>query len=120
MKELTNIQKKANARNHLFRQIHGCSLSVFANRALNENAITGEEYAVLSGIISNLEYLKNKQFENSKKVGLNPKRRCCICKGIARWKEVDYGLLYCNKCMKAIQGNSESAYVYFNPINPNE
>ena len=43
MKMLTQAQKRANARNQLFRQIHGYNLIPFINRAVAENAITEDE-----------------------------------------------------------------------------
>lgn len=83
---LTKAQKKANARNQLFRQIHGYSLVPFISRAIRENAITPSELNTLNEIGDKLEYLKANQFANSKNVGLHPRRRCSCCNGIARWK----------------------------------
>ena len=40
---LTKAQRKANARNQLFRQIHGYSLVPFISRAIREDAITPSE-----------------------------------------------------------------------------
>lgn len=36
-KMLTKLQKKANSRNQLFRQIHGYYLTPFINKQLNNN-----------------------------------------------------------------------------------
>ena len=83
---LTKAQRKANARNQLFRQIHGYSLVPFINRAIREDAITPSELDALNEIGDKLEYLKANQFANSKNVGLHPRRRCSCCNGIARWK----------------------------------
>ena len=83
---LTKAQRKANARNQLFRQIHGYSLVPFISRAIRENAITPSELNALNEIGDKLEYLKANQFANSKNVGLHPRRRCSCCNGIARWK----------------------------------
>ena len=83
---LTKAQRKANARNQLFRQIHGYSLVPFISRAIREDAITPSELNALNEIGDKLEYLKANQFTNSKNVGLHPRRRCKCCNGIARWK----------------------------------
>lgn len=83
---LTKAQRKANARNQLFRQIHGYSLVPFISRAIREDAITPSELDALNEIGDKLEYLKANQFANSKNVGLHPRRRCSCCNGIARWK----------------------------------
>ena len=83
---LTKAQRKANARNQLFRQIHGYSLVPFISRAIREDAITPSELNALNEIGDKLEYLKANQFANSKNVGLHPRRRCSCCNGIARWK----------------------------------
>ena len=83
---LTKAQRKANARNQLFRQIHGYSLVPFISRAIREDAITPSELDALNEIGDKLEYLKANQFANSKNVGLHPRRRCKCCNGIARWK----------------------------------
>ncbi|AXF52185.1 MAG: hypothetical protein [crAssphage sp. isolate ctcc615] len=81
---MTAAQIKANARNQLFRQIHGYSLTPFINRAIKEGAITEKEIDVLNEINMKLEFLKTHQFDNSKTVGLTPRRRCHYCNGIAR------------------------------------
>ena len=86
MKELTKAQLKANARNQLFRQIHGYSLKPFIDKALKEEAKTDNELSSLNKILEELDNLKIHQFEGSKKVGLNPKRRCAYCNNIARYR----------------------------------
>lgn len=83
---LTKAQRKANARNQLFRQIHGYSLMPFISRAKRENAITYYEEALLLNIEEYRKKLIEHQFDNSKEVGLHPRRRCSCCNGIARWK----------------------------------
>ena len=88
IKELTKAQLKANARNQLFRQIHGFNLRRFAVEAAKHNALASWEKLVLREILNKLEYLKSFQFDGSKEVGLNPRRRCPICNGIARWKVI--------------------------------
>ena len=85
---LTKAQRKANARNQLFRQIHGYSLVPFISRAIRENAITPSELDALNEIGDKLEYLKANQFANSKEVGLHPRRRCSCCNSIARWTAI--------------------------------
>ena len=63
----SKAQRKANTRNQLFRQLHGCSLKPFIDRAKRENAITSEEIELLDKIQEVLSVLKQKQFDNSKK-----------------------------------------------------
>lgn len=87
-KKQTKAQKRANARNLLFRQIYGCSLGSFMSRARFENAITVEEIECLDKIRDILSSLKQKYFENSKKLGLHPRRRC-FCGNVAKWRYVD-------------------------------
>ena len=96
---LTKAQRKANARNQLFRQIHGYSLVPFISRAIREDAITPSELDALNEIGDKLECLKANQFANSKNVGLHPRRRYKCCNGIARWKITIFGQeqYYCNK-----------------------
>lgn len=102
---LSKAQRKANARNQLFRQIHGFSLNSFIDRAVKEQAITIKEVDVLHQICMKLDFLKRHQFEGSKEVGLNPRRRCAICKNIAHWKITILGeeKYYCNKHKKEIE-----------------
>lgn len=112
MKVLTPAQKKANARNQLFRQIHGYSLTPFINRAVQENAITIYEEAILRNIEDLRKKLIIKQFEGSKEVGLNPRRRCKCCNGIARWQIVMFDKLgyYCNKHKEEIEKDNKQIY----------
>ena len=77
-------QKRANARNYLFRQIYGYNLRSCISRARQENAITVEEIAQLDIIRDVLSSLKEKYFDNSKKLGLHPRRRCS-CGNVAKW-----------------------------------
>lgn len=88
MKKQTKAQKRANARNFLFRQIYGCSFGSFMSRARLENAITPEEIEYLDIIRDMLSSLKQKYFDNSKKLGLHPRRRC-FCGNVAKWSYVD-------------------------------
>lgn len=106
---MTAAQIKANARNQLFRQIHGYSLTPFINRAIKEGAITEKEIDVLNEIGMKLEFLKIHQFDNSKKVGLNPHRRCNCCNGIARWKCIilDEEKFLCNKHKKEFEQDNK-------------
>lgn len=99
LKLLTPAQKKANARNQLFRQIHGYSLKPFIDRAIKEGAITAFEKLYLSKILSCLHELKSRQFIGSKEIGLNPRRRCAYCNNIAHWKANIIGTekYLCNK-----------------------
>lgn len=90
-KMLTPAQKRANARNQLFRQIHGGSLSAFICRAVRENAITNYEHATLLAIEELRDKLISKQFEGSKEVGLNPRRRCSYCNNIAHYRATIIG-----------------------------
>lgn len=123
MKKLTKAQIRAAARNQLFRQIHGYCLKPFIDRALKEKVITKDEIASLNIILEELDNLKVNQFEGSKKVGLNPKRRCSYCKNIAHWgcyfnNSANYHY-FCNKhkieFCKEIQDNG----LYITKINPN-
>lgn len=114
-KILTPAQKKANARNALFRQIHGCSLSHFADIAYNDKAITFEEYVLIKQIQVRLNNLKLNYFDCSKLVGLNPKRRCHLCSNVAHWSNGEQ--LFCNKHKDIWEKHSKENFV---KINPNE
>lgn len=109
---LTKAQKKANARNQLFRQIHGYSLAPFIDRASTENAITSQEEVALRTIEELRRKLINNQFEGSKELGLNPRRRCSCCNGIARWQIAMFGKLgyYCNKHKEEIERDNHQNY----------
>ena len=125
---LTKAQRKANARNQLFRQIHGYSLVPFINRAIREDAITPSELDALNEIGDKLEYLKANQFANSKNVGLHPRRRCKCCNGIARWKITILGQeqYYCNKHKEQVERYNKQNYkgewmvTNIHPIDPNK
>ncbi len=117
-KKKSEAQKKANARNQLFRQIHGYSLTSFVNKAREVNAITSTEDAILTVIEYNIKYLKEMQFDNSKKLNMHPRRRC-FCNGIAKWACVDKTgnkRLLCNKHKK--QWEEDESLVSFKHINP--
>ena len=125
---LTKAQRKANARNQLFRQIHGYSLVPFISRAIREDAITPSELDALNEIGDKLEYLKANQFANSKNVGLHPRRRCKCCNGIARWKITILGQeqYCCNKHKEQVErdnkqnDNGEWMVTNIHPIDPNK
>ena len=109
---LTKAQRKANARNQLFRQIHGYSLVPFISRAIREDAITPSELDALNEIGDKLEYLKANQFANSKNVGLHPRRRCKCCNGIARWTAIVCGekKYLCNKHKAEYERDNKQNY----------
>lgn len=90
-KILTPAQKRANARNQLFRQIHGYNIKRFVDFAIKENAITENEREWLDDVTIALTVLKEHQFENSKELGLNPRRRCAYCNNIAHYKATVFG-----------------------------
>lgn len=90
-KMLTPAQKRANARNQLFCQIHGYNIKRFVDFAIRENAITLFEKLYLGRIIADLNILKRCQFKNSKELGFNPRRRCAYCNNIAHWKATILG-----------------------------
>lgn len=125
---LTKAQRKANARNQLFRQIHGYSLVPFISRAIREDAITPRELDALNEIGDKLEYLKANQFANSKNVGLHPHRRCKCCNGIARWKITILGQeqYCCNKHKEQAERDNKQNYkgewmvTNIHPIDPNK
>ena len=125
---LTKAQRKANARNQLFRQIHGYSLVPFISRAIREDAITPSELDALNEIGDKLEYLKANQFANSKNVGLHPRRRCKYCNSIARWKITILGQeqYCCNKHKEQVERdnkqNDKGEWMVTNihPIDPNK
>lgn len=125
---LTKAQRKANARNQLFRQIHGYSLVSFISRAIREDAITTSELDALNEIGDKLEYLKANQFANSKNVGLHPRRRCKCCNGIARWKITILGQeqYCCNKHKEQAERDNKQNYkgewmvTNIHPIDPNK
>lgn len=125
---LTKAQRKANARNQLFRQIHGYSLVPFINRSIREDAITPSELDALNEIGDKLEYLKANQFANSKNVGLHPRRRCKCCNSIARWKITILGQeqYCCNKHKEQAERDNKQNYkgewmvTNIHPIDPNK
>lgn len=113
----SKAQKRANARNLLFRQIYGYNLGSFINRAKAENAITVEEIECLDKIQDILSSLKQKYFDNSKELGLHPRRRC-FCGNVAKWYCVDIfdnNKYLCNIHKKEWEKDS---IVYCKPINP--
>lgn len=116
MKEESKAQRRANARNQLFRQIHGYSLKPFFDRAKAEGVVTPRECNILSSVLHSLETLKKHQFEGSQEVGLHPRRRCHLCNGIARWRDTKYHSYFCNKCKSKYDDGSYD----FIEINPNE
>lgn len=111
-KTLTTIQRKANARNQLFRQIHGGSLNKFIQYAIRENAITSYEHALLLNIEEYRKKLIDGKFENTKNVGLTPCRRCSFCKNIARYKADIFGQEHylCNKHKKQADEDNKQNY----------
>ena len=88
LQKQTEAQKRANARNLLFRQIYGYNLGYFINKAKAEDVITAEKIECLDKIQDILSSLKQKYFDNSKKLGLHPRRRC-FCGNTARWRCID-------------------------------
>ena len=128
MKVLTPAQKKANARNQLFRQIHGYSLTPFINKAVQENAITIYEEAILRNIEDLRKKLISKQFEGSKEVGLHPRRRCSYCNNIAHYKATIIGKYHylCNKHKEQVEQDNKQnidnklIVTYIHEINPYE
>ena len=126
---LTKAQRKANARNQLFRQIHGYFLVRFISRAIREDAITPSELNALNEIGDKLEYLKANQFANSKNVGLHPRRRCSCCNGIARWKLTMFDeseTFLCNKHKEEYERDNKQnidgdwMIISITPIDPNK
>lgn len=113
----SKAQKKASARNLLFRQVYGYNLGSFISKAKAENVITVEEIECLDKIQDILSSLKQKYFDNSKKLGLNPRRRC-FCGNVARWRCIDIldnSRYLCNKHKEEFAKNS---IVYCERINP--
>ena len=127
-KPLTQAQRKANARNQLFRQVHGGFLSTFIIRAVKENAITNYEHAILLFIEELRDKLISKQFEGSKEIGLNPRRRCGYCNTIAHYRATIIGTDYylCNKHKEEVERdnkrnvNGEWMITDIHEINPYE
>lgn len=109
LKPLTQAQRRANARNQLYRQIHGYNLDRFVNVAIRENALTGVERILLEKIRTKLNTLKEHQFENSKAVGLNPRRRCAYCNNIAHYRATVFGTekYLCNKHKEIADRNNK-------------
>lgn len=123
MKELTKAQLKANARNQLFRQIHGYALRPFIDKAVRAKAITDTELSSLNKILEELDNLKVNQFEGSKEVGLNPKRRCTYCNNIARYRtcfvnNTNYTYL-CNKHKRLFYEDGSINHYIVHKIDPN-
>lgn len=128
LKPLTQAQRRANARNQLYRQIHGYNLDRFTNIAIIENAITDSERILLERIKIELNTLKKYQFENSKAVGLNPRRRCAYCNNIAHYKATVFGTkeYLCNKHKEIVDkdnkqnNNGDWMITNIHEINPYE
>lgn len=108
-KMLTPAQKRANARNQLFRQIHGYDIKRFVDFAIKKNAITPFEKFYLGRIIDDLNRLKCCQFKNSKELGFNPRRRCAYCNNIARYRATIIGTDYylCNKHKEEVERDNK-------------
>lgn len=127
-KMLTPAQKKANARNQLFRQIHGYNIKRFIDIATKEDAITKKEFDVLCQITMKLEFLKRHQFQNSKILGLNPRRRCAYCNNIAHYRATIIGTEHylCNRHKEEVEKdnkqniNDEWMVTDIHEINPYE
>lgn len=114
----SKAQKRANARNHLFRQIYGYNLGSCIAKARIENAITDEEIEHLDIIQDILSSLKQKYFDNSKKLGLHPRRRC-FCGNIATYLCTDifgYTKYLCNKHKEVYE--NDKYLINYKPINP--
>lgn len=109
---LSMLQMIANARNHLFRQIYGISLNRFFDDAVRHHAVTKEERELINDIICKIETLKNNRFENTKAVGLKPKRRCQYCKNIAHYKAdvFDTTVFVCNKHKTELEFDNKQNY----------
>lgn len=126
MKTLTNKQKRANARNQLFRQIHGFYIDRFFKIAIKENAINSLEKLTLERIMQNIQFLKDYQFQNSKELGFNPRRRCVYCNNIAHYKATIIGIEHylCNKHKEEVErdnkqnSNNEWMVTNIHKINP--
>ena len=116
-KEQSKAQKRASARNLLFRQIYGYNLGSFISKAKAESVITAEEIECLDKIQDILSSLKQKYFDNSKKLGLNPRRRC-FCGNVARWRCID--ILDNTKylCNKHKEEWEKESIIYCEHINP--
>lgn len=127
-KMLTSAQKRANARNQLFRQIHGYNIKRFIDIATKENAITKREFDVLCQISMKLEFLKRHQFQNSKILGFNPHRRCTYCNNIAHYKAIIFETekYLCNRHKEQVEKdnkqniNGEWMVTDIHEINPYE
>lgn len=113
----SKAQKRANARNLLFRQIYGYNLGSFINKAKAENAITVEEIECLNKIRDILSSLKQKYFDNSKELGLHPRRRC-FCGNTAKWYCIDIWDNSKYLCDKHKKEWEKESIVYSKPINP--
>lgn len=127
-KMLTPAQKRANARNQLFRQIHGYNIKRFIDFAIKENAITENEREWLNDVTIALTVLKEHQFQNSKELGFNPRRRCAYCNNIAHYKATILGTeeYLCNRHKKQAEKdnkqniNGEWMVTDIHEINPYE
>lgn len=108
-KMLTPAQKRANARNQLFRQIHGYGIKRFVDFAIKENAITHFEKFYLDRIMADLNRLKHCQFENSKELGFNPRRRCSYCNNITHYRAIIIGTDYylCNRHKEEVESDNK-------------
>ena len=113
----SEAQKRASARNLLFRQICGYNLGSFISKAKAEDAITVEEIECLGKIQDILSSLKQKYFDNSKKLGLNPRRRC-FCGNVARWRCIDILDNVRYLCDKHKAEWKKDSIVYCEHINP--
>lgn len=126
-KPKSELKFKADARNQLFWKIKGLGLTRFIETAVRYNALTLEEREKFEKILELVNSLINNQFNNTKIVGLNAKRRCTYCKNVAHFKiENNYGTKYlCNEHKKLLEHDIDQFTgrpVKYNiiTINPNE
>lgn len=104
MKSPTKKQIQVRIRQSLFWYLKGINLSRFINRGAIYNSFTTEEIELVNDIENKIKLLKSAQFNSSKLLGLNPKRRC-NCGKTAKYKAIVYFTprYICETCKKELE-----------------
>ncbi len=104
-KPKSELKFKADARNQLFWKIRGLGLKRFIETAIRYNALTLEEREKFEKILELTNSLIDNQFNNTKIIGLNAKRRCTYCKNVAHFKTncFDHDIFLCNEHKRILE-----------------
>lgn len=111
-----NKRARASARHQLFWYLKSLAFTPYISGCIVNGAITKKERDILVGIIKGIKELQDNYFENSKALGMQPKRRCSVCSKVAEFKTNHFGdtKYFCREHIKELNG------VVFIKINPNE